>query len=64
MDSEKNFFSLLAILACFGLAYLLGSFVAASTDIKEWDAFGRFLVVVVGVAGAIASVGGIQEMKK
>jgi uncharacterized membrane protein HdeD (DUF308 family) len=61
---DKNFYSFFAILACFGLAYLLGSFVAASTDITKWDAVGRFFVVVVGVVSAVTSVGGIQSIKK
>ena len=58
---DKNFYSFFAVLGCFGVAYLLGAFVGASMDIKEWDPVGRFFTVAFGVAGAIASVVAIQS---
>jgi biotin transporter BioY len=39
------------------LAYLAGSFVAASFDIRTWDSVGRFFTVLAAVPAGIIGTG-------
>lgn len=48
---EKYKYDVLVILSIFLLAYLLGSFVAVSFNPAMWAGIGRFMLVLMGLAG-------------
>lgn len=54
---KKNILLFLGAAAGVLLAYLAGAFVAASPDIRTWDAVGRFFVVVAAVPAGIIGAG-------
>ena len=59
--AEKLFYSVLSLFGIFGFAYLFGAFVAASLDITQWDALGRFFIASVATIASFAALATINK---
>lgn len=62
----KQILKLFGITVIIGiLMYLMGSFIAASFDITDWDGFGRVMLAVIWVILSITVIGiAYEEHKK